>query len=87
MSSDWFHVSDAMIRPVRSWGTDRLECNPNLGGVGHGLGGYLFVLCRIDRSLAMLGGNDDKGVIVDTLVLQLVHDLAKRGVHEVNGFQ
>lgn len=67
--------------------TYRLKCNLDLGRVGDGLGGNLSVFGRIDRSLAMLGGNNDKGILKKALALQFVHNLTKRSIHEVNGFQ
>lgn len=67
--------------------TYSLKCNLDLGRVGDGLGGNLSVFCRIARSLAVLGSNDDKGILKKALALQFVHDLTKRSVHKVNGFQ
>ena len=86
MSSDYLLFSHIMLRLGIPWCTYGLESNLNLGCVCDGLGWNLFVLCRIYRSLPVLRSNNDQCIFVYTLALQFVHDLAKRAVHEVNGF-
>lgn len=62
-----------------------LKSNLDLCRICDRLRGNLLILCRIDRSLTMLGSDYNESTIIDTLGLELVHDFAKRAIDKVDG--